>query len=88
MTRRPREVRFVVNLVLDTGHVFCAAEDPKATATGLNHGRIASEPTLTPLAGGGFRGWLVVEAEQDLDKAEPLVQALKARRYPAEAAGL
>src|SRR5947208_9788891 len=33
------------------------------------------------LAGAGFEGWLMVEAEQDPAKATPLEYAMKARRY-------
>lgn len=36
----------------------------------------------------GYEGWMVVEAEQDPAKANPLEYAMKARRYLAETAGL
>jgi inosose dehydratase len=36
----------------------------------------------------GYEGWMVVEAEQDPAKANPLEYAIKARRYIAETAGL
>ncbi len=40
------------------------------------------------LAGAGYRGWLVVEAEQDPARANPFEYALKARRYIREKAGI
>lgn len=36
----------------------------------------------------GYEGWMVVEAEQDPAKADPLEYAIKARRYIADTAGL
>lgn len=36
----------------------------------------------------GYQGWMVVEAEQDPAKANPLEYALKARKYIRETAGL
>jgi inosose dehydratase len=44
-------------------------------------------PVLDALARHGFEGWLVVEAEQDPAKANPLEHALMARRYLREALG-
>ncbi len=38
-------------------------------------GAIAYKPILSHLAGQGYRGWLVVEAEQDPQKAHPLTYA-------------
>ncbi|XRQ11859.1 myo-inosose-2 dehydratase [Actinomadura welshii] len=38
-------------------------------------------PVLRALDEGGYAGWLVVEAEQDPAKAEPLAYAKKAREY-------
>ncbi len=44
-------------------------------------GSIDYEPVLTPLAKGGYKGWLVVEAEQDPAKAHPLTYARKGHDY-------
>lgn len=44
-------------------------------------GAIDFVPILEALAGAGYEGWLVVEAEQDPAKANPLEYALKARAY-------
>jgi inosose dehydratase len=44
-------------------------------------GSIDYEPVLTPLARGGYKGWLVVEAEQDPAKAHPLTYARKGHDY-------
>jgi inosose dehydratase len=51
-------------------------------------GAIDFEPILQALSDAGFEGWLVVEAEQDPDKAHPLTYAKKAREYLREVAGL
>ena len=44
-------------------------------------GAIDFVPILEALADHGFEGWLMVEAEQDPAKANPLEYALKARTY-------
>jgi inosose dehydratase len=44
-------------------------------------GMIDFGPILRALDDAGYRGWLVVEAEQDPAKAEPLVYAKQAREY-------
>ncbi|MGO9961672.1 MAG: myo-inosose-2 dehydratase [Solirubrobacteraceae bacterium] len=44
-------------------------------------------PILDALAAAGFQGWLVVEAEQDPAKANPLTYAIKARAYLREVLG-
>jgi inosose dehydratase len=36
----------------------------------------------------GYRGWMVVEAEQDPSKANPLEYALKARKFIRDQTGL
>ncbi|MDR1349275.1 MAG: myo-inosose-2 dehydratase [Zoogloeaceae bacterium] len=45
-------------------------------------------PIFQALAESGYRGWMVVEAEQDPAKADPLEYAIKARKYLRERAGL
>ncbi|MFG1608100.1 myo-inosose-2 dehydratase [Actinoplanes sp. NPDC049265] len=50
-------------------------------------GAIDFRPILAVLADAGYRGWLVVEAEQDPNKAIPLEYAKKARAYLAEVLG-
>ena len=50
-------------------------------------GAIDFVPILQTLADAGYRGWLVVEAEQDPAKANPLEYALKARAYLREVLG-
>ena len=44
-------------------------------------------PVLEALGGADYEGWLVVEAEQDPAKANPLEYALKARAYLREVLG-
>jgi inosose dehydratase len=44
-------------------------------------GAIDYAPLLALLAGAGYRGWLVVEAEQDPEKAHPLTYARKGFDY-------
>jgi inosose dehydratase len=50
-------------------------------------GAIDFVPILETLASVGYEGWLVVEAEQDPAKANPLEYALKARAYLREVLG-
>jgi len=51
-------------------------------------GVIDYPPIFKVLADGGYEGWLVVEAEQDAKKANPLDYARKAREYIREYAGI
>jgi inosose dehydratase len=51
-------------------------------------GCIDFPPLFRKLKSSGYRGWYVVEAEQDPAKANPLEYALKARAYIKEKAGL
>lgn len=46
------------------------------------------DPVFEVLANAGYEGWLLVEAEQDPAKAEPLEYAIKGRKYIREHAGL
>jgi inosose dehydratase len=50
-------------------------------------GSIDFVPILETLGGAAYEGWLVVEAEQDPAKANPLEYALKARAYLREVLG-
>lgn len=116
----------LVNLLLDTGHLAAAGDDPLAAARahadrikhvhlkdirpevvsrvreeGLSFqqgieggiftvpgdGSIDFVPILRTLADAGYSGWLVVEAEQDPAKANPLEYALKARAYLRDVLG-
>jgi inosose dehydratase len=116
----------LVHLLLDTGHLAFAGDDPLAAAQahgerithvhlksvrpdvverarteGLSFqaaieagvftvpgdGAIDFVPILDALASAGFEGWLVVEAEQDPAKANPLEYALKARGYLRDVLG-
>jgi inosose dehydratase len=116
----------LVHLLLDTGHLAFAGDDPldaaqtyadrikhvhltdvrpdvveRATAEGFSFqaaieagvftvpgdGSIDFVPILEALGGAGFEGWLVVEAEQDPAKANPLEYALRARGYLREVLG-
>jgi len=58
------------------------------TVPGADDGGIDYLPILKCLSDGNYRGWLVVEAEQDPIKANPLDYAKKARDYLREQAGL
>jgi inosose dehydratase len=116
----------LVHLLLDTGHLAFAGDDPLAAARAhadrIGHvhlkdvrpevvgtvlrenlsfqdaieagvftvpgdGAIDFVPILEALGDAGYRGWLVVEAEQDPAKANPLEYALKARAYLREVLG-
>lgn len=117
----------LVHLLLDTGHLYCAGDDPldmtRAYADRIKHvhlkdirrdildesvrlgrsfldsvqagfftvpgdGVIDFRPILQTLADHGYEGWLIVEAEQDPAKANPLEYAFKARTYLREVTGL
>ncbi len=119
-----------VGLLLDTGHLEFAGEDPARAAARwagrVNHvhakdvrrevlararrermsfldavvagvftvpgdGMLDFSAALAPLAKAGYRGWLIVEAEQDPAKAHPLTYARKGYahlRATAEQVGL
>lgn len=51
-------------------------------------GMIDFEPIFKLLESNKYEGWLVVEAEQDPAKANPLEYAIKARKFIAERTGL
>lgn len=51
-------------------------------------GIIDFEPIFRTLADAGYEGWLVVEAEQDPHKANPLEYAKKGRAYLRQVTGL
>jgi inosose dehydratase len=57
------------------------------TVPGDPAGAIDFKPILQTLAAAKFEGWLVVEAEQDPKKANPLVYAKMARNYLREILG-
>lgn len=117
----------VVHLLLDTGHLYWAGDDPLAMARAhagrirhvhlkdIRHdvmvrctatdrsfiesviegvftvpgdGAIDFAPIFRVLAEAGFAGWLMVEAEQDALKANPLDYARKARAYIRQTAGI
>ncbi len=51
-------------------------------------GCVDFDPILQKLADAGYEGWLLVEAEQDPSKANPLQYAMQARAYIRAHAGL
>jgi len=51
-------------------------------------GAIDFDPIFKVLADSGYQGWMVVEAEQDPAKANPLEYAIKTRKYIREHAGM
>ncbi|POX48452.1 myo-inosose-2 dehydratase [Streptomyces sp. Ru71] len=116
----------LVHLLLDTGHMAFAGDDPldvaRAYADRIGHvhlksirpevvsrvreeglsfqeaielgvftvpgdGAIDFRPILETLADAHYQGWLVVEAEQDPNKAVPLEYAKHARAYLADVLG-
>jgi inosose dehydratase len=58
------------------------------TVPGDSEGAIDFKPILRELANVNYEGWLMVEAEQDPNIANPLEYALMARRYLREVTGL
>ncbi|MCP2242302.1 myo-inosose-2 dehydratase [Lentzea aerocolonigenes] len=78
----------VVNQVRDEGLSFQeAVELGVFTVPGDPQGAIDFRPILEVLADVDYQGWLVVEAEQDPNKAIPLEYAKKARGYLADVLG-
>jgi inosose dehydratase len=51
-------------------------------------GCVDFDPIFALLADSGYEGWLLVEAEQDPAKANPLEYAQKARKFIREHTGL
>ena len=51
-------------------------------------GNVDFDPVFKLLSDAGYQGWLLVEAEQDPAKADPLEYAMKARAYIRENTGL
>ena len=51
-------------------------------------GNVDFDPVFKTLADAGYQGWLLVEAEQDPAKANPLEYAMKGRKYIREHTGL
>jgi len=117
----------LVSLLLDTGHIHCAGDDPanlardyavrikhvhlkdvrekvrkKVREEGLSFlqgvkdglftvpgdGDIDFRPVVDALGGARYEGWLIVEAEQDPNRAIPLEYAKKARNTVYELTGL
>ena len=58
------------------------------TFTVPGDGAIDFAPVFGILDRAGYKGWMIVEAEQDPAVADPLEYALKARKYIAEKAGI
>lgn len=58
------------------------------TFTVPGDGAIDFAPVFDILDRAGYKGWMIVEAEQDPAVADPLEYALKARKYIAEKAGI
>lgn len=58
------------------------------TVPGDPQGCIAFEPIFQVLAEADYEGWLMVEAEQDPNQADPLTQALIARHFLRRTTGL
>ena len=78
--------REVVKQVREEGLSFQEAVE-LGVFTVPGDGDIDFRPILDVLDGAGYRGWLVVEAEQDPNKAIPLEYAFRARRYLADVLG-
>lgn len=76
----------VARRVRDDGLSFQEAVE-RGVFTVPGDGAIDFRPILAALADADYRGWLVVEAEQDPNKAIPLEYAKKARAYLADVLG-
>ncbi|HCV76617.1 MAG TPA: myo-inosose-2 dehydratase, partial [Pseudomonas sp.] len=60
----------------------------RGTFTVPGDGVIDFKPVFKILDDAGYRGWMVVEAEQDPALANPFEYAVKARKYIRETAGI
>ncbi|MDO4547210.1 MAG: myo-inosose-2 dehydratase [Clostridia bacterium] len=79
--------RDVVDKVKPEGWSFLnAVKNGAFTVPG--DGCVDFDPIFNLLANAGYKGWLLVEAEQDPAKANPLEYAIKARKYIKEHTGL
>lgn len=79
----------VMDLSLDQEFSFKEAiEEGVFTVPGDSEGCLDFKAILSSLANKDFQGWLVVEAEQDPAKANPLRYAKMARNYLREVTGL
>ena len=77
----------VVRKVRENGWSFLkAVREGAFTVPG--DGDVDFDPVFERLSKAGYEGWLLVEAEQDPAKANPLEYAIKARRYIREHTGL
>ena len=77
----------VVKKVREEGWSFLTAVRNGAF-TVPGDGGVEFDPVFELLSKAGYEGWLLVEAEQDPAKANPLEYAIKARKYIAEHTGL
>ena len=79
--------RGVVDQVKPNGWSFLkAVREGAFTVPG--DGCVAFDSVFELLEKSGYEGWLLVEAEQDPAKANPLEYAIKARKYIHEHTGL
>lgn len=79
--------RAVVDRVKPEGWSFLkAVREGAFTVPG--DGCVDFDPIFEKLSDAGYTGWLLVEAEQDPAKANPLEYAMKARKYIREHTGL
>lgn len=79
--------RAVVDRVRPEGWSFLkAVREGAFTVPG--DGCVDFDPILKKLAEAGYEGWLLVEAEQDPAKANPLEYAIVARKYIRQHAGI
>ena len=79
--------RAVVDRVAPEGMSFLQAVRQGAF-TVPGDGCVDFDPIFALLSEAGYEGWLLVEAEQDPAKANPLAYAIKARQYIREHTGL
>jgi len=77
----------VVQQVKEQGWSFLTAVRNGAF-TVPGDGDVEFDPVFQLLSKAGYEGWLLVEAEQDPAKANPLEYAIMARKYIAEHTGL
>lgn len=83
-----KDLRAEMELLVETENLSFLQAVKKGVFTVPGDGRIDFEPIIAALNEMDYKGWIIVEAEQDPALAPPLEYARKARAYIKEKAGL
>ncbi len=83
-----KDLRAEMELLVETENLSFLQAVKKGVFTVPGDGRIDFEPIIAALNEMDYKGWIIVEAEQDPALAPPLEYARRARAYIKEKAGL